>query len=237
MPLGRFGSFRLRTTRREAEVEPARAPEPSNRPLLVAGFGNPDDQYARTRHNVGAWCLALLARRHGVELKREGRVSSARVDLGGHALHLARARSYYNEAGGPLVQELRRLKGHPTQLLVLLDDLDLPVGQVRMRTSGGTGGNNGMKSISNALGTQEFARIRIGIDRPYDHGAPVRDPERVAAWVLASPTGEERRALEAALERVADAVELAATEGYEAAMRFLHQEPGAPAPPPTAPTA
>lgn len=225
MPLGgRFSSFRLKVPQREEAPPPLAAP--ADRPLLVVGLGNPDDEYARTRHNVGAWLVAMMARRHGVELKREGRMSVGRVSIDGHPLYVARSRSYYNEVGGPVAGELRRLKAHPSQLIVVYDDLDLPVGQTRMRLSGGTGGNNGMKSISGVLGTQEFARIRVGIDRPYDHGAPVREPERIAAWVLAAPTAPERRALEEALGRVADAIELAVTGGYEAALRFLNQEPG-----------
>ncbi len=228
MPLGgRFAQFRIRSPRTEAKPDDAPAPEPADRPLLVVGLGNPDDEYARTRHNVGAWCVATLARRHHVELKREGRMSVARIEVDGRTVHLGRPRSYYNESGGPIAAELRRLKGHPSQLVVIYDDLDLPVGQTRMRLSGGTGGNNGMKSTIGAVGTQDFPRIRVGIDRPYDHGSPVRDPDRVAAWVLAPPTPSERRILEAAVERVADAIELAAREGYEAALRLLHQEPAA----------
>lgn len=224
MPLGRFASFRLKTPARE---EPVVLDAPADRPLLVVGLGNPDDEYGRTRHNVGAWLVAMLAQRHHVTLKREGRMSTGRANIQGRPLHLARPRSYYNEAGGPVAAELRRLKAAPSQLLVVYDDLDLPVGQTRMRLSGGTGGNNGMKSIIGVLGTQEFPRIRIGIDRPYDHGAPVRDPERIAAWVLSSPGGAERRALDEALERAAAAVELSVTAGYEAGLRYLNQEPGA----------
>ncbi len=221
MPLGRFTSFRLKTPARE---EPVALDAPADRPLLVVGLGNPDDEYARTRHNVGAWLVAMMAQRHHVTMKREGRVSTGRANVDGRPLHLARPRSYYNEAGGPVAAELRRLKATPSQMVVVYDDLDLPVGQTRMRLEGGTGGNNGMKSIIGVLGTQAFPRIRVGIDRPYDHGAPVRDPERIAAWVLSSPGGPERRALEEALERVAGAIELSVTAGYEAGLRYLNQE-------------
>jgi peptidyl-tRNA hydrolase, PTH1 family len=225
---GRFAQFRDRVARRGAsEAVPEGAQ--LDRPLLVCGLANPDDEYGATRHNIGARCIAVLARRHHVSLSRQGRVSTARIDLDGHAFHVARIRgAYYNESGGPIGQELRRLKGRPQQLLVIYDDLDLPAGQVRMRLLGGSGGNNGMKSVIGALGSQEFARIRIGIDRPYDAGRPVRDPDRVAAWVLSKPSAAEREVLDAAVERVADAVEIAVREGYEPAMRFLAGGPGMP---------
>ena len=220
----RFAQFR-RPRARALEPEPGPAPhlEPpalaERRPVLVVGLGNPGDKYARSRHNAGQWAIRELARRHRVEFRREGRVDVGRADLDGRRLYLGRVRSsYYNESGGPVQGELRRLGIAPWQLLVVYDDLDLPVAQIRIRAFGGHGGNNGMRSIVAALGTQEFARIRVGIDRPYDDGAPVRDPDRVAAWVLATPPREEREQLEAAVARAADAIELAAQGGIEAAM-------------------
>jgi PTH1 family peptidyl-tRNA hydrolase len=224
--VSRFNQFRRSPAKREADPLSLPAPEDADldRPLVVFGLGNPDDRYAQTRHNVGAWCVATLARRHGVELKREGRVDVAKIEVDGHALWIGRPRSYMNESGPPIAQEARRLNAHPRQVLVLYDELDLPVGATRMRLKGSSGGNNGMKSIIGALGSQEFARIRIGIDRPYDHGAPVRDPERVAAWVLSRPSPGHRELLDAAVERAVEAVEQAVRDGYERAMVRLHDE-------------
>lgn len=220
----RFTQFRKSAPRRE-EPEPVAVEDADlDRPLVVFGLGNPDDQYAQTRHNVGAWCIAELAKRHHVELKREGRVNVARIEVDGLPLWIARPRSYMNESGPPIAQEAKRLKAHARQVLVLYDELDLPVGATRMRLKGGSGGNNGMKSIIGALGSQEFARIRIGIDRPYDHGHPVRDPQRVAAWVLSRPAAEHKRLLDEAVTRACDAVEHAVREGYEVAMQRLHAE-------------
>jgi PTH1 family peptidyl-tRNA hydrolase len=127
-----------------------------------------------------------------------------------------------NESGPPVAAEVRRLRIDPSQLIVIYDELDLPVGKTRMRLQGGHGGNNGMRSLIGALGTTEFPRIRIGIDRPYDDGRPVRDPDRVADWVLSAPSAGDRRALEAAVEAVADAIEHAAREGVAAAMNALN---------------
>ncbi len=142
-----------------------------------------------------------------------------RATIEGRTVHLGRVLSvYYNESGGPIQGELRRLGLEPWQLLVVYDELDLPVAQIRIRAFGGHGGNNGMRSVITALGSQDFARIRVGIDRPYDDGAPVREPERVAGWVLGTPPREERELLEAAVGRAADAIEVAIGSGIEAAM-------------------
>lgn len=227
MPLP-FASFRRAAPKAPEAVVPAGEVEP--RPLLVVGLGNPGAEYSGTRHNVGAWCIAALARKYRVELKRAGRVDSATISVDGRRVTIARPRSFMNDSGGPVAQEARRLHAPPSQVLVVYDELDLPVGRTRMRLQGSSGGNNGMKSLIAALGSDQFARIRIGIDRPYDAGAPVRDPERVAQWVLSKPGAADRALLEAAVERVATAVEMAVREGYDVAMRAVNidEKPSAP---------
>ena len=226
----RFSNFRERLARPRrpegaGDAEPAEATEPPAgpvRPRLVVGLGNPDSEYRGNRHNVGAWCVELLAKRRGTKLKRERRAWSATVDLDGRALHLAWPCAYVNESGRPVASELARLGLRRQELLVIYDELDLPLGQLRIRPHGGHGGHNGMRSLLDALGGGDFPRIRVGIDRPYDDGKPVRDPERVAAWVLSNPPPREREALDAAVARAADAVELAALEGIEVAMTRLN---------------
>jgi PTH1 family peptidyl-tRNA hydrolase len=202
--------------------QPADAPPPPEgglvRPALVVGLGNPGSEYASTRHNVGTWCVRELARRHGVKFERRGRMDGATIEVAGRMLHLGRPRAYMNESGPPIAAELRRLKLQRSELLVIYDEIDLPVGQVRIRLQGGHGGNNGMRSIIAAVGGGEFPRIRVGIDRPYDDGRPVREPNRVADWVLSRPSEADRRILDDAVQRVADAVELAVVEGVELAM-------------------
>ncbi len=216
----RFAQFRRAALRVEGPAPEREAPAlGERRPLLVVGLGNPGEKYARARHNVGQWCIRELAARHRVELHRQGRMEVGRAAIEGRSLHLGRVlSSYYNESGGPIQGELRRLGLAPWQLLVVYDELDLPVAQIRIRAFGGHGGNNGMRSIIAALGSQEFARIRVGIDRPYDDGAPVREPERIASWVLSAPPREQREQLEAAVSRAADAIESAVADGIEAAM-------------------
>lgn len=220
---GRFASFRKRILRRprgrSAEFAAA-GPDP--RPRLIVGLGNPGEQYGATRHNVGTWCVQALARRHGATFRRSGRMRVATVRLAETELHLAHPTAFVNESGGPVAAELRNLAIPPESLLVVYDDLDLPVGQLRIRPHGGHGGHNGMRSIVDALGGRQFARIRIGIDRPHDDGGPVRDPERIAGWVLSAPSREERAKLDAAIERAADAIELAVREGLDIAMNRLN---------------
>ncbi len=232
MPLP-FSAFRRAAPKTPEPALPAGEVDP--RPLLVVGLGNPGAEYSGTRHNVGAWCITALARKYRVELKREGRVDSATISVNGRRMTLARPRAFMNDSGPPVAQEARRLHAAPSQVLVIYDELDLPVGRTRMRLLGSSGGNNGMKSLIAALGSEQFARIRIGIDRPYDAGAPVRDPERVAKWVLSRPGATDRALLEAAVERVAAAVEAAVREGYDAAMRLVNEgEGGKPSGTPTA---
>ena len=225
----RFSGFRQRLsapraspTEQPPSAEGPLRPEEPLRPRLVVGLGNPGPEYGETRHNVGAWCVQRLAARHGRRLERYERTWRATIEVDGRPLHLAWPRTYYNESGGPVTAELRRLRLARSQLLVVCDEIDLPLRAIRMRPHGGHGGNNGMRSVLAAVGGNDFPRIRIGIDRPYDDGVPVRDPDRVADWVLSEPGREERAALDAAVEAVADAIELAVSEGVEAAMSRLN---------------
>ena len=241
MGLGRrFTAFRDRLGAPPARHDQATSddasddPAESRRPRLIVGLGNPGPEYEGTRHNVGMWTIQRLAERHGATLARDKRVWRATIEVGGRALHVAAPRSWYNESGPAVASELRRLRLARTQLLVIHDDIDMTLARVRMRPHGGHGGNNGMRSILDALGDGDFPRIRIGIDRPYDpdpddpdgalsRGRPVRDPDRVADWVLSRPNREERASLDAAIADVADAVELAAREGIDAAMNRLNR--------------
>ena len=225
MPLGGFGQFRPRTPRPEAEDAPSspRSDGPT-RPLLVVGLGNPTNDYGQTRHNVGMWCIGELTNRYRVALSRSGNVEAARLEIEGREVGIAISRSFYNDAGAGIVQEMKRLHATPAEMLIIYDDLDLPVGRTRMRLQGSSGGNNGLKSIIAALGgNTDFPRIRIGIDRPYDGTIPVREPERIAKWVLARPSAQQREILDAAVNRVADAVEEAARVGLEVAMNSLNR--------------
>ncbi len=185
---------------------------------LLVGLGNPGPEYAETRHNVGSRCLARLARRHGIELRAHRLYSLGRGSIGGSEAVLARSRVYMNESGRAVAALLRQERVPLSRLLVVCDDLDLPLGKLRLRPGGGHGGHNGLRSIIAHLGSGDFPRLRIGIGRPLRDGRPVTDPDLVARYVLSVPTAAERPVLEEALELACDAIEVVLAEGLEAAM-------------------
>lgn len=193
---------------------------------LVVGLGNPGEQYSRNRHNAGAWTVNELARRMGAQLKAQGR--SIRIGYGaiaGERVALVRPRTYVNESGRAVDQALRACGAELERTIVVYDELDLPLGAVRLREGGGAGGHNGLKSII-AVTSSEFARVRIGIGRPLDGEEPTRDPDLVADYVLTDPVGEERATLEETARYAADAVEAIVAEGVErASSRFNRRGP------------
>lgn len=178
---------------------------------LIVGLGNPGRRYQGTRHNIGARVIDTLARRHHVALREEGWADVGALTLDGARMLLARPQTYVN-VSGTAVADLRRRHRLPLEnLLVAFDDLDLPVGQIRLRAQGGHGGHNGMRSIIEALGSEEFARLRVGIGRPPEGVDP-------ADYVLSRFSKEEQAQLDEAVERAADAVEAFVRRGIEAAM-------------------
>jgi len=178
---------------------------------LIVGLGNPGRRYQGTRHNIGARVIDTLARRHHVALREEGWADVGALALDGARALLARPQTYVN-VSGTAVADLRRRHRLPLEnLLVAFDDLDLPVGQIRLRAQGGHGGHNGMRSIIEALGSEEFARLRVGIARPPEGVDP-------ADYVLSRFSKEEQAQLDEAVERAADAVEAFVRRGIEAAM-------------------
>lgn len=187
--------------------------------LLVVGLGNPGDEYAGTRHNVGADTVALLAARHGGVLKRSSKLKAFTTDvrIGSVAVALAFPQTFYNESGQS-VSSL--MKWHdiddPIRLVVVHDELDLPPGRLKVKVGGGLAGNNGLKSIKSHLHTDGFVRVRIGVGKP---------PGRMegADHVLRRPGKAERAELDVAIEEAADAVELIATAGADRAMERYNQ--------------
>lgn len=186
---------------------------------LVIGLGNPGSEYAANRHNVGFWTVNRLGRRLGIDVKRHTGLASTGEGLyNGRRLVLAKPRTFMNKSGDAVRELARRYKLAPEQVLIVYDDLDLPTGRVRLRARGSHGGNNGMKSIVAALGTQEFPRIRIGIGRPTLGGEPSWDPDVVAGWVLSDPSPADRLLLDEAVDRAQEAVLAILDDGIETAM-------------------
>lgn len=184
---------------------------------LVVGLGNPGPKYARNRHNVGWWTIDELAKRLDVQLKPDGaNVTIGRGVIDGQRVTLVKPKTYVNQSGRAVRQAQEWTGCDGGRTVVVYDELDLGVGALRLRSGGGTGGHNGLKSIVAATGP-DFVRVRIGIGRPSVRGEPSRDPDVVADFVLSDPTGEERHRLEEAAVLAADAIEAIIREGFEAA--------------------
>jgi PTH1 family peptidyl-tRNA hydrolase len=178
--------------------------------LLVAGLGNPGRGYERTRHNVGWLVVDELARRHGGAWRSKFSGSLAEVRLGELRLGLLKPETYMNESGRSVGAASRFFKVEPETLLVVHDDVDLEPGRLQARRGGGLAGHNGLRSLAQHLGTQEFLRLRIGVGRP-GRG----DRRSVSDWVLSA--FEPEQDVERLVGRAADAVETVAHNGLDAA--------------------
>ena len=195
----------LRRSRTDRTGEPAA--------LLVVGLGNPGDDYVGTRHNVGADVVAVLADRHGGSLRRSKELAlSCEVRIGGQRVALAFPQTFMNESG----QSVRKLVHRhgvddPSRIVVVHDELDLPVGGLRVKVGGGLAGHNGLKSITAHLKTQDYLRVRLGVGRP-----PGRQSS--ADHVLRRPGKAEAAELGVIVQEAADAVEAILAEGVDATM-------------------
>jgi peptidyl-tRNA hydrolase, PTH1 family len=178
--------------------------------LLVAGLGNPGREYEPTRHNIGWLVLDELARRHGGSWRSKFSGSLAELRLDGLRLGLLKPETYMNESGRAVGAAARFFKVEPERLLVVHDDVDLEAGRLQARAGGGLAGHNGLRSLAQHLGSQEFERLRIGVGRP-GRG----DPRSVSDWVLSAFAPEDDA--DALVARAADAVESVASDGLEAA--------------------
>jgi PTH1 family peptidyl-tRNA hydrolase len=183
--------------------------------LLVAGLGNPGPEHARDRHNVGWLVVDELARRHQGSFKGKfrGRLSDVRV--GSARLALLKPETYMNESGASIQAGAAFYKLPPTQVLVVHDDVDLETARLQARRGGGLAGHNGLRSIAQRLGSQDFLRLRIGVGRP-GRG----DPRPVADYVLSGFAAEDDAA--AIVARAADAVECLVAEGLEETQRLFN---------------
>ena len=183
---------------------------------LWTGLGNPGAKYARTRHNAGWMVLDELARRHSLDFSRKAHEAQvATWLLGVDRVLVAKPQTFMNESGraaGALLRYNRVVLPH---LLVICDDLNLPVGKLRLRPSGSDGGQNGLKSIARALGNQNFARLRFGVGEP---PSEERETRGTADFVLRPFDESEQNLVEETIARAADCVETWLREGLETAM-------------------
>ncbi|HSL51511.1 MAG TPA: aminoacyl-tRNA hydrolase [Candidatus Deferrimicrobiaceae bacterium] len=167
----------------------------------VVGLGNPGPEYRDTRHNVGQRVVDALARRIHARFAREGGHAVARGRWQGEPLYLIKPNSYMNVSGPPVARLARKLHLGPADLVIVFDDLDLPLGKVRVRLSGSAGGHNGVRSLIEAFGTDALRRVKIGIGRP---GPPGEDRDRVSDHVLSPFFPEERDAIAAACDEAVE---------------------------------
>ncbi len=170
---------------------------------LVVGLGNPGDKYSGTRHNVGFMALDRLAASAGSGFRQQARLQGllAEVGHGESRLRLLKPQTYMNESGRCVRAALDWFALQPSHLLVLVDDMDLPLGRLRLRAAGSAGGHNGLRSTISHLGTQQFARLRIGI------GAPAGDPAERRARTVGHVLGRFGAAEQPLLTAVLDEVE------------------------------
>jgi peptidyl-tRNA hydrolase, PTH1 family len=180
---------------------------------LVVGLGNPGDEYAATRHNVGQMVIDHLARRHNVKLSsHKSRTDIAAYKLGvgidAHSIILAKSKSYMNETGGPIKALASFYSVEPAKIIVLHDELDIGYAAIRAKIAGGDNGHNGLKSLTSSFGTAEYFRIRLGIGRPMG----TQDP---ADFVLKQFSKEEKKSLDEFIDRGADCVEFLIEKGLD----------------------
>jgi peptidyl-tRNA hydrolase, PTH1 family len=182
---------------------------------LIVGLGNPGKEYARTRHNVGQEVVSELARRRGDTMK-SGRDNAlvAESRIGDERVVLAFPLTYMNDSGLAVRSLVRRYGiDDPEHIVVVHDELDFPPTLVRIKSGGGLAGHNGLRSLVQHLGTQDFQRVRIGV------GKPPGGKERGGDHVLGRMPSKLRAEYDVAVQEAADAVELIVTEGVDAAMR------------------
>jgi PTH1 family peptidyl-tRNA hydrolase len=179
---------------------------------LIVGLGNPGPRYRCNRHNVGFRCVDFLSRTWGISLsERRAKAVLGQGQHLGHDVVLATPRTFMNNSGEGVAYLLTRFTARPSDLLVVYDDMALPIGKLRIRSAGSAGGHNGIKSIIATLKTQAFPRIRVGIGQPPSGQDPV-------AHVLGRIAKEESPLISEAVQRVAEALDCVFAEGIDVAM-------------------
>ncbi|MBI2858856.1 MAG: aminoacyl-tRNA hydrolase [Chloroflexi bacterium] len=188
---------------------------------LIVGLGNPGKEYALSRHNIGFRCINHFSRKYGIDMSRKkakATVGNGAVD--GQKVLLAKPRTFMNLSGESVVQLLQQNGLESGDLVVVYDDMDLPLGKVRIRPSGGSGGHKGMESIIRLTGTLDFTRIRVGIGRPGGSGQAAGAMDHVLGQFFM----DEEKAVDKAIERVCQALRILIVDGLDRAMNEFNKE-------------
>jgi peptidyl-tRNA hydrolase, PTH1 family len=196
-------------------------PSTTDTPYLIVGLGNPGSRYATTRHNAGFMVVEEVARQHGLRFStKQANAEVARGEIAGKKVILAKPHTFMN-LSGQSVRGLANFYKIPTdRILIIYDEIALPVGTIRIRAKGSPAGHNGVKSVIQQMGTQQIARIRVGVDRPADPRHKQID------WVLGHFTKEEKPIMDETIRRAAEAVESILRIGMERAMNAYNTGPG-----------
>jgi PTH1 family peptidyl-tRNA hydrolase len=183
---------------------------------LIVGLGNPGDQYAKTRHNAGFWLLDRIASHFNLEFRPQSKFRGNLAELlyAGRKVFLLKPTTFMNLSGQSVAAVANFYRIPLKNILIVHDDLDLPVGGVKLKLGGGHGGHNGLRDLI-ALGSREFWRLRIGIDHPGDR-------DDVIDYVLKNPSKADRQIIDTVLDRCMDVLELMLDGQMEKAMHQLH---------------
>lgn len=185
---------------------------------LIIGLGNPGRTYASNRHNIGFICLNHFTRTQGIRFdKKQGRARIGSGEVAGSKVVLARPQTYMNRSGQSVSRLVEKFDINLNDLIIIHDDLDLPLGKIRIRQGGGSGGHKGVDSIISCLGSQAFSRLRVGIGRPATAFAEIGEAD-IMAYVLSDFTPEEKQVVTQVIPRVSEAILCLLTEGLAAAM-------------------
>jgi peptidyl-tRNA hydrolase, PTH1 family len=187
---------------------------------LIVGLGNPGQQYRFTRHNAGAMFLETLCDDYKEELKAETKFfgMAGRININGQDIRLLFPSTFVNKSGQAVAAMVNYFKIKPIEVLVAYDELDLPVGTTRLKKGGGHGGHNGIRDIIKAIGSQDFNRLRIGIDHP-------GEASKVSNYVLNEPSKSDADQIQADIDKAISILPLLVTGDYQEAMLKLHTQP------------
>ena len=183
---------------------------------LIVGLGNPGKEYSTNRHNIGFLCINHLARQQHIILdKKQGKARVGTGTISDTQVVLAKPQTFMNASGIAVSNLMGKYKIKTDDLIVIHDDLDLPLGKIRIKQGNSAGGHNGIKSIIGSLGTQNFTRIRVGISRPQVGDAAEKT---IVDYVLGNFEGDDRKLMDETIKRVGDAILSLLTEGLTTAM-------------------